>query len=165
MKEERVPNKKKGKRFSTKDKIQCVKLIQLHGSVSKVAKMTGITRQTLTKWLETPELKPKYEVSTEVIEKRAQRKIEKDESDFLGEVYKVKENALSRMDTLIKESKSLRDVTNAFAILHQVGAGADPTNPDDVKGMNITQNNFITKIKQLREGGKTKTFKIEPNND
>jgi transposase-like protein len=154
---EYIPKKEKGQKFSTKDKIQCVKLVQLHGSLSKVAKMTGVTRQTLSRWLEDPAFKPKYEVNKEVIERRAQRKLERKESDFLKDVYDVKTKALAKMEELINTSKSLKDVTNAFAILHQIGAGDDPTDPDSLKSLHITQNNFITKIKQLRE-------KAEQNN-
>lgn len=132
----------------------------------KVAKMTGVSRQSLANWMEDPELQPKYDIKPEVIERRAKRKIEKSESDFLVEVYGVKEKALKKMEELISTSKSLKDVTNAFSILHQIGVGADPTNPDDAKRLSFTQNNFITKIKQLRESAETKqpnTINIEPN--
>jgi transposase-like protein len=162
----RIPKKKKGKTFSIKEKIEALKLVELYGNMSRVARETGVTRQTLMNWQKDPQLQPQYHVSPGRIEKRVHAKIERDEARFLEEVYNVKEKALNRMEVLIEKSTSLKDVTNAFAILQQVRAGDDPTDPRVSPNINITQNNFINKIKQLREGqtpNKPKIIKVEPN--
>lgn len=161
---------RRGGTYSTSDKLAALKLIEVNGSIYKTSKETGISRPTLTKWAEDPDLACKAKVDLPRIEELVNKRIEKTEVDLITEVHRVKVAALKKMETLIESSNRLKDVTDAFAVLSSVSIG-DMGIKDISAGANIVQNikntiqQRIYMVQQNNERDEKRTIEVNGNTE
>lgn len=150
MKKQRtkLKGRPRGRVYSEEEKAQAIKLVELYGNVSRVSRELNISRPTLMSWLQG--IPQSTKLNKIAMEKRIEKKLEENEAQFLERARQVKENALERMNVLINQTKSLRDVTQAFSVLSSLGVGdKDKDFPQTV------HNTFINRIYQLKDGKKS----------
>ena len=123
----------KRKNYSDAEKMEILQLISRLGTINAVSKTTGVSRAALRAWAS------QFNFS---LDENRTLKVQKPSSlgtaldaqvlcnhaAFLAKAYGVKEEALAKMQHLIKISTSLKDVTGALDLLHKITTveGPDP---------------------------------------
>jgi transposase-like protein len=145
----KLKGRPRGRTYTVQQKAEVIKLVELYGNISRVARETGVSRPTIESWLKGI---PQSTLMDKVqLERDIEGKLALNEESFLREVYRIKGQALTRMQQLLIQTSSLRDVTQAFATLSAVGIGAkDGDLPQRV------ENTFIKKIYNLGSESKGK---------
>ena len=156
-------NRKKKVSYSLQDKIEIVKMVHMGSSIALVSRETGIRRATIHDWCADEQITELVlkEVPGMVAEKVEEAIITHGET-YIEKVYAVKEKALLRMEALISNCKSLREVTNAFAILAGVQDSEDSPNKGVVANIHNTLVQRIINLHNSKPNGE-RTIEINGN--
>lgn len=124
----------KKKNYSDVEKMEILKLIERLGTINAVSKSTGVSRAALRRWADQFNYCLDDHKTLRVVPQPSQLSNALDaqvlcnHAAFLAKAYGVKEEALAKMQHLIKHSNSLKDVTGALDLLHKITIveGPDP---------------------------------------
>lgn len=118
--------------FSEIEKQEVLKMLKDYPNINKASKTLGIARSTLVKWQTEIEerkdmpmkikkaRKKAVETGVSTLSERFTAQVQKNQAQFLDDVFTVKREALAKMQHLINHSNSLKDVTGALDILHKI---------------------------------------------
>ena len=122
------------KSYSDAEKMEILKLIERLGTINAVSKTTGVSRAALRSWaaqfnycLDNHKTLRVQQPSS--LSNALDAQVLCNHAAFLAKSYGVKEEALAKLQSLIKASTSLKDVTGALDLLHKIttAEGPDPT--------------------------------------
>lgn len=157
-------NRRRMNNYTLHDKVEVVKMVHLGSTISLVSRETGIRRASIHEWCKDPEI---IELVTrelpEAIANEVETAIVTKGLGYIETVYAVKEKALKRMEVLIGTCKSLKEVTNAFAVLSGLQEGDDPSVKKGV--VNNIHNTLVQRIINLHNSKNDGKGTIEANGD
>ena len=123
------------KQYSDAEKMEILQLVEKLGTLNQVSKTTGVSRAALRKWADQfnyclDEHKTLRVQKPSTLGNALDAQVLCNHAAFLAKAYGVKEEALAKLQHLIKHSNSLKDVTGALDLLHKITTceSPDPVN-------------------------------------
>jgi len=157
---------RKKKYMTYDDKMVISQLYQSSGlNVKTVQKELGLDPKLILKYHEQVIQRQRGEVDENILDVVVQNATYNSES-FLEQANIVKIDALKRVQVALKYTRSIRDLTNALKVLHdvtmqmqQVNPDINPENSTMVQSVNQQINNLIVMISKRKRNGKEKDTK------